>query len=95
MLQTKDDYFNSQNLKPTSFTITDFIKKLILTIPFSPRSGMVENDQIVIYSEEEQEKAAKCHNHFKRCQFVEAMSLLKQLLEKRPHDFRIKHNLAI
>ena len=56
---------------------------------------MVENDQIVIYSEEEQEKATKCHNHFKKCEFVEAMALLKQLLEKRPHDFRIKHNLAI
>jgi hypothetical protein len=56
---------------------------------------MVENDQNVFYSEDEQEMSTRCHAHFKKCEFGEALTLLKQLSAKRPNDFRIKHNLAI
>lgn len=84
-----------KKIKIANFWKKFSLKKTKVTIVFFVFSGMVENDQIVIYSEDEQDKATKCHNHFKKCEFVEAMTLLKQLLEKRPHDFRIKHNLAI
>lgn len=56
---------------------------------------MVENAQSVEYSENEVEKARKCHEFFKNREFQKALEILKELKSKRPNDFHIRHNLAI
>ena len=56
---------------------------------------MVENDHSVEYTENEIEKARKCHEFFKNREFQKALEILKELKSKRPNDFHIRHNLAI
>ena len=47
------------------------------------------------YSHEEQKKANDARQAFKNCEFQKAADILKLLQQKRPNDFRIKHNLAV
>ena len=44
------------------------------------------------YSHEEQKKANDARQAFKNCEFQKAADILKLLQQKRPNDFRIKHN---
>lgn len=56
---------------------------------------MVEESTTQLFTVDEQEKAALAREAYLRGDFQDALNVLTALKQKRPNDFRIKHNIAL